>query len=61
GEVYQGRWLEHEVAIKMLKGKLSPAQEAEFIREVKIMKSCAANTSCNSTPSASNQEEPASL
>ena len=37
GRVYLGRWHEQVVAIKQLEGALTPAEEAEFIREVRIM------------------------
>jgi Protein tyrosine and serine/threonine kinase/Sel1 repeat len=37
GRVYYGRWHEQEVAIKQLEGQLTPAQEHEFVREVRIM------------------------
>lgn len=36
GKIYLGRWLEQEVAIKTIDGELTPAQQDEFIREVKI-------------------------
>ncbi len=38
GKVYKGRWLEQEVAIKRLEGKLTEPERKEFIREVNIMK-----------------------
>lgn len=38
GEVYKGRYLEREIAVKMLKGKLTSSEKEEFVREVKIMK-----------------------
>lgn len=37
GGVYQGRWLEQPVAIKMLEGDLTPQQLSEFSREVQIL------------------------
>jgi predicted Ser/Thr protein kinase len=37
GRVYLGRWHEQIVAIKQLEGQLTSAEEAEFIREVRIM------------------------
>jgi predicted Ser/Thr protein kinase len=38
GNIYHGRWLQQEVAIKMIEGELTEAERKEFIREVRIMK-----------------------
>lgn len=37
GKIFMGQWSQQTVAIKTLEGKLSPEDQAQFIREVEIM------------------------